>query len=112
MDYNYSGETADTRDAFLESEIDYLKQLVQIPEFLQVYEQYKNFGVSQLSERLKVLTEMMERGEVREEDEGKVELEVMCCCLAIEDAVRRKTRVKTPDYDDYEEEKMTNGRSR
>ena len=108
MEHNYLEEIANTRDAFLKSEIDYIKQLAQIPEFLQLYEKYKTVGASKLSARLQVLTQMMENGEVKEEDEDKVELEVMCCCLAIEDAVKRRTRVLTPDY----EEEMTNGRSR
>ena len=109
MEHNYSEEIANARDVFLTSEIDYLKQLSQVPEFLKLYESYKNVGASKLSARLLTLTQMMENGEVKEEDEKKVELEVMCCCLAIEDAVKllgAKTLSQTHD------EEKTNGRSR
>lgn len=88
MDHNYSEEVANTRDVFLTSEIDYLKKLSQVPEFMELYNSFKTIGVSTLSSRLVTLTQMMENGEVKEEDEKKVELEVMCCCLAIEDAVK------------------------
>ena len=109
MEHNFSEEIAHTRDIFLTSEIDYLKQLSQVPEFLELYESFKNIGASKLSARLLTLTQKMENGEVKEEDEKKVELEVMCCCLAIQDAVKSiGARTLTPTYD----EEMTNGRRR
>ena len=109
MEHNFSEEIANARDVFLTNEIDYLKQLSQLPEFLELYNSFKNIGASKLSARLLTLTQMMENGEVKEEDEGKVELEVMCCCLAIEDAVKSLgAKTLTPDH----EAEMTNGRSR
>ena len=88
MGHNFEKEVADTRDAFLTSEIDYLKKLVQVPGFLELYQSFKSFNVGDLSNRLLTLTQMMENGEVKEEDASKVELEIMCCCLAIEDAAK------------------------
>ena len=108
MEHNFSEEIAHTRDTFLTSEIDYLKQLSQVPEFLELYNSFKNVGASKLSARLLTLTQMMENGEVKEEDEKKVELEVMCCCLAIEDAVKSLGgKTLTPNH----EVEMTTGRS-
>ena len=108
MEHNFSEEIAHARDTFLTSEIDYLKQLSQMPEFLELYNSFRNVGASKLSARLLTLTQMMENGEVKEEDEKKVELEVMCCCLAIEDAVK-SLGAKTLTPDNVEEVKS--GRS-
>ena len=109
MDHNYSEETAHTRDTFLISEIDYLRQLSQMPAFIDLYKQYRGVKASELSSRLVTLTQMMENGEVKEEDEEKVELDIMCCCLAIEDATKSLgPRVLTPEP----EEERTHGRSR
>lgn len=88
MEHNYSEEISHVRDTFLTSEIDYLKQLSQIPEFLDLYNSFKTVSASKLSARLLTLTQMMENGEIKEEDENEVELEIMCCCLAIEDAAK------------------------
>ena len=108
MEHNFSEEIAHARDTFLTSEIDYLKQLSQVPEFLELYNSFKTVSASKLSARLLTLTQMMENGEVKEEDEKKIELEVMCCCLAIEDAVKSLGgKILTPDH----ETEMTNGRS-
>jgi len=109
MEHNFSEEIAHARDTFLTSEIDYLKQLSQVPEFLELYNSFKTVGASKLSARLLTLTQMMENGEVKEEDEKKVELEVMCCCLAIEDAVK-SLGAKTLTPDNVEEVK--GGKSR
>ena len=106
MEHNFSEEIANARDVFLTSEFEYLKQLSKVPEFLKLYNSFKNVGASKLSARLLTLTQMMENGEVKEEDEKKVELEIMCCCLAIEDAV--KSLEKTLTLDD--EVEMTKGR--
>lgn len=108
MEHNYSDEIAITRDTFLTSEIDYLKQLAQVPEFIGLYNQYRGVKASELSARLVTLTQMMENGQVKEDDEKKVELEVMCCCLAIEDATKSLgAKVLTPEVD----EEITHGRS-
>ncbi len=108
MEHNFSEETAHTRDTFLTSEIDYLKQLSQVPEFIDLYNKFRSVKASELSARLVTLTQMMENGQVKEEDEKKVELEVMCCCLAIEDATKSLgAKVLTPEND----EEMTHGRS-
>ena len=101
MDYNYSDEIAHTRDTFLTSEIDYLRQLSQVPEFIDLYSKFKGKRASELSTRLVNLTQMMENGQIKEEDERKVELEIMCCCLAIEDATKSLGgKVLTPNYDE------------
>ena len=97
MEHNFSEEIAHARDTFLTSEIDYLKQLSQVPEFLELYNSFKTVGASKLSARLLTLTQMMENGEVKEEDEKKVE-----------DAVKSLGgKILTPNH----ETEMTNGRS-
>ncbi len=109
MEHNFSEEIAHTRDTFLTSELDYLKQLSQVPEFWELYNKYKNVSVSELSQRLVTLTEMMENGQVNEDVEGHVELDIMCCCLAIEDAIKTNVKVLTPYY---AEEELSHGRER
>ena len=107
MDHNYSSEIAHTRDSFLISEFEYLKQLSQVPEFIDLYNNFKGVSASELSTRLVNLTQMMENGQIKEEDEKKVELEIMCCCLAIGDATKSLGgKVLTPEYD----EEKTHGR--
>ena len=106
MEHNYADELATLRDSFLSGEIDYLKELVKMPEFLEIFEKYRGSNLGVLSRRLTVLTEMMENGEVKEDEEAKVELDIMCCCLAIEDAIKTKgSLVKTPNQEEL------NGRS-
>ena len=108
MDNNYSGETAFLRDEFLNSEVDYLKQLINVPEFFELYGEYRGLGTSALSQRLVALSTLMESGQIKEEDEGKIELEMICCCLAIEDALKTKgPKVLTPEPT----EEITNGRT-
>ena len=109
MEHNYAGEVALTRDTFLSSELDYLKQLAEIPDFIELYRQYKGANMDKLSERLMTLIQKMENGEISEEEEQKTELEIMCCCLAIEAAIKTKgSKVLTPE----KKEDMTYGRSR
>lgn len=109
MEQNIYEEVALTRDTFLNSEIEFLKQLVEMPEFLPMLTMYVKYNIGQLSERLTALTQKMENGEVSEDEEQKVELEIMCCCLAIEDKIKVKgPKVLTPEN----KNELTNGRSR
>jgi hypothetical protein len=103
MEHNYSEEIANTRDTFLSSEIEYLKDLSQTTGFIELYSRFHNVDASVLSTRLLTLTQMMENGEVKEEDEKKVELEIMCLCLAIKDAVKTLGAKKlTPNHETEE----------
>ena len=58
MEHNYSEEIEHAGDVFLTSEIDYLKQLSRMPEFLDLYQSFKNVGASKLSSRILILTQM------------------------------------------------------
>ena len=109
MEQNVNEEVSLTRDIFLNSEICFLKRLVEIPEFIPMLDIYIKYNIGQLSERLIALTQKMENGEVSEDEEQKVELEIMCCCLAIEDKIKVKgPKVLTPEN----KNELTNGRSR
>ena len=109
MEQNIYEEVALTRDTFLNSEIDFLKQLSEMPEFIEMLALYVKYNIGQLSERLTALTQKMENGEVSEDEEQKVELEIMCCCLASEDKIKIKgPKVLMPEN----KQELTNGRSR
>ena len=103
MDHNYSGEITNIRDTFINSEIDYIKKLSQVPEFLELYAAYSEVPVDELSGRLTGLLEKMENGEIKQENEKSVELEMICCCLAIKDAVLKKQLVLTPSGEEKTE---------
>ena len=89
MDYHIARESEDIRDAFLMGEFGYIEKLSQLPEFAKYYANYKGQDVQTLSSRLLTLYQMMEEGKIKQEDEEKVELQMICCSLAIEDEIRR-----------------------
>jgi hypothetical protein len=94
MDYHIAKETEDIRDAFLIAEFEYIEKLVKIPGFSLYYSKYKDQDVQTLSSRLLTLYQMMEEGKITKPDEKKVELQMICCCLAIEDEIRRLILLK------------------
>ena len=51
---------------------------------------------------------LMESGQVKEENEGDVELSMIACVLAMSDKIKELILVKTPDYS----EGRSNGRGR
>ena len=107
MDHNYSGEISHIRDTFLRSESEFLKEVAYKPGFVQLYNYYAAMSLEEIIARMTNLINKMENGEVKQEDEDKVELAVMCCSLAIEDAVKR--RIKELTRHEEKEEGMSRG---
>ena len=87
-DYHISKETEEIRDAFLVSEFPYIEELIKTRGFADYYNKYKNENVDLLSKKLITLYTMMEEGKIEEGNEEKIELQMICCCLAIEDKIR------------------------
>ena len=110
MEKSYSDEEQYTSDVFLISVIDYVKQLASIPEFITLFERVEKLGASTAAKRLLTLTEMMENGQVKEEGESKVELEMICCSLAIDGFCKMKLKKLTPNME--QESEISHGRSR
>ena len=93
-DFHISKETEDLRDNFLLSEFDYIKDLVKTPGFASYYQTYKGEDIDVLTNKLLTLHQMMEEGKIKRTDEEKVELQMICCCLAIEDEIRELILLK------------------
>lgn len=95
---------------FVSLEEDYIKQLLSIPEFYEYLSEYLKYSNLELIEKFKKNQESMENGEVTEDKEDDVELEMIACVLAMADKIKRLILVKTPTYE--EEEERSNGRHR
>lgn len=93
MDHNYSGEISHIRDTFLRSESEFLKEIAHKPGFVQLYNYFAAMSLNEVVTKMTNLVDKMENGEIKQEDEDKVELAIICCCLAIEDAVKKKRLV-------------------
>ena len=99
-DFHISKETEDIRDALLLSEFDYIKELIKKPGFVDYYKSYKGQDIDLLSNQLLTLHKMMEEGKIRKADEEKVELQMICCCLAIEDEIRELLLLKRSELEE------------
>ncbi len=98
-DFHISRETEDIRDAFLMSEFEYIEQLSQLPQFAEYYNNYKKEDTDSLSRKLLSLYQMMESGKIPEDSEDKVELQMICCSLAIEDKIRELILTKRKEIE-------------
>ena len=94
MDFHFPIELEEFRQEFLKAEVDYLEKLVRIPEFIDYYYKFKNMPEDKLINKLETLYQMMENCQIKEQDESNVELQMICCCLAIEDYVKRESIYK------------------
>ena len=99
-DFHISRDTEDLRDSFLISEFEYIAELAKTPAFKAYYQQYKGEDIDVLSNRLKALHQMMDEGKIKKEDEEKVELQMICCCLAIEDEIRELIMLKRSELEE------------
>ncbi len=93
---------------FLSLEEDYVNQLLVIPEFHLFLNQYFKYSNKELVTHFAMLQEKMDRGEVKEEEEDKIELSMIACVLAMSENIKKLIKVKTPNY----ENKGNNGRTR
>lgn len=92
--FHISRDTEDLRNSFLLSEFEYIDELTKTPGFAEYYQTYKGQDIDLLTNKLNSLHQMMEEGKINEADEDKVELQMLCCCLAIEDEIRELIMLK------------------
>ena len=88
---------------FLGLEEEYIKQLVTIPVFRELLQEYYSFSNEELMARFSKFYNKMESMEVTEGNENHVELHMIACVLAIAEKVKRLIKVKTPDLEPEEE---------
>ncbi len=93
---------------FLSLEKEYVLRLLEIPTFVDYLREYFAYSNEELMRRFSKLHEQMENGEVKEEDEGKVELSMIACVLAMSDKIKELILVRTPNFS----EGRSNGRGR
>ena len=93
---------------FMEMEGDYVLKLLQIREFEEFVTKFYAYSNIALMHRFIELQERMDNGEVTEEDEEKVELEMIACVLAMAEKVKVRILSKTSTF---KEEEKSHGRS-
>ena len=94
MDFKYTSDLEEFRKEFLKSEVEYLEQLIKVPEFIDYYIKFQDYNPTELIKRLEILYSMIEECRIEEKYESKVELQMICCCLAIEDYIKRQSLIK------------------
>ena len=94
-DFHISRETEKIRDDILISKFGRIEELVKKPGFAEYYKlYYRGQDIDVLSNKLLTLHKMVEEGKIKEKDQEKVELQMICCCLAIEDEIRELILLK------------------
>lgn len=95
---NTSGKYAFVRDAFLESEKEYLEELKKDMSFEYAVEYLqKNFSVHELYKIGIAKMQQIETGEINEDSLEKVERDILICFSAIVDFEQVKEKVLMPD---------------
>lgn len=91
MDFHFPIELDEFRHEFLKSEVYYLEQLIRIPEFIDYYSKFRYMPEDKLINKLETLYVMMENCQIEKKDESNIELQMICCCLAIDDYIKKET---------------------
>ena len=94
---NISGEIAHLRDTFLSAEYDYLKALIQIPEFKEFVVTALDYPPEELFKEATKRIDRIENGEVKESDLEQVEAEITILLASIQDEVLLKELILSLD---------------
>ena len=95
---------------FVSMEKEYIEQLIRIPEFQEYLMKYFTYSNENLMGLFSRMQQQMDNGEIKEEDEEKIELSMIACILAMSEKVKRLILTKHPSLSD--EEEMGHARSR
>ena len=98
---NLSEKIAFLREAFLEAEREYLKELMRDPRHKLLVDMLKERDAGKLSKEAMRRIDDIEMGRVKEEDLERVEAEITLIFAAIEDCIRDRVReITRGDYED------------
>lgn len=104
---NNNGFDAETileiEKVFLGLEEEYVKQLLNIPLFRELLNEYYSFTNEELLARFLKYYNQMENMAVTPENEDHVELHMIACVLTMAEKIKRLIKVKTPDVVTEEE---------
>ena len=94
---NISGNIAFLRDTFLDSEKQYLEELMKQPKYKAFIEKLNKYGSKELSlEAIRRISDI-ETGNVNSDDLERVETEITLLLASIQDCVREKVKEKTKE---------------
>ena len=79
---------------FLSLEEEYINQLIKVPAFYKIISMYFSFTNEELMAIFKSCHEKMENGLVTEQDEDKVELQMIASTLAMSDKIKQLILMK------------------
>lgn len=88
MNFNQE-QVKEIEKVFLSLEEEYIKQLIEMPEFYQMLLMYRAFSNEELLNIFRTCHERMENGLVEEKDEGKAELQMIASTLAMADKIKQ-----------------------
>ena len=90
-------EILELEKTFMEYEGDYVLQLINNPVFKKYAEEYFQLSNEELIERYKTAFNLMEAGEVSENEEDNIEIIMIMSVLAMSDKVKKLVKTKTPE---------------
>lgn len=93
---------------FISLEKEYIEELMRIPEFQQYLMKYFAYSNENLLGLFSRMQQQMDNGDIKEEDEGTVEMSMIACILAMSEKVKRIVLAKQRSV---EKEELSHGRS-
>ena len=96
MKGNVDGNIAHLRDTFLLAEKDYIKELIKIPEVIDLIAEIGDYSSDDLFETAQAIIESVEAGEFSDDEMEKIELQLTVILAAIRDKVLIKELTLMP----------------
>ncbi len=88
---------------FFSLEDEYVKQLMEIPDFYKLVLSYYSLSNEELMRLFSKNYDNMETFAVEEKDEHKTELEMIACVVAMASKIKQLRKTKAPDLGEVEE---------